>query len=144
MAIPSRFDTHEVFNQSPPYDNVDLFLSDTPLVEAVKANGGAGDTAALSAFGTAWGTAERFALARQANENPPKLHTFDAKGYRSDTVEFHPAYHELHAGERRGRPARLDLDREPAARRAARRSACAARASTWRRRSRPGICVRSP
>ncbi len=95
MAIPSRFDTHEVFNQSPPYDNVDLFLSDTPLVEAVKANGGAGDMAALSAFGTAWGTAERFTLARQANENPPKLHTFDAKGNRSDTVEFHPAYHDF-------------------------------------------------
>ncbi len=91
MAIRSRFDTHEVLNQSPPYENVDLFSSDTPLVEAV--NGGAADIAALSAFGKAWGTAERFALARQANENPPKLKTFDPKGFRSDTVEFHPAYH---------------------------------------------------
>jgi putative acyl-CoA dehydrogenase len=97
MAIRSRFDTHEVFNQSPPYENVDLFLSDAPLVAAVKANDSAGDLAAdmaaLSAFGKAWGTAERFALARQANENTPKLKTFDAKGFRSDTVEFHPAYH---------------------------------------------------
>jgi putative acyl-CoA dehydrogenase len=93
MTIRSRFDTHEVLNQSPPYENVDLYASDVPLMEAVKANGGAGETAALSAFGQAWGTAERFTLARQANENPPKLKTFDAKGFRRDTVEFHPAYH---------------------------------------------------
>lgn len=94
MAPRSRFDTHEVFNQSPPYENVDLFESDRPLVEAVRANGAA-DEAALSAFGRQWGTAESFDLGRVANENPPKLHAFDAKGFRRDTVEFHPAYHAL-------------------------------------------------
>jgi putative acyl-CoA dehydrogenase len=97
MAAGSRFDTHEVFNQSPAYENVDLFASDGPLVEAVKANGGggAGLIAALSAFGRHWGSAEMMALGRAANENPPRLHAFDAKGFRSDTVEFHPAYHRL-------------------------------------------------
>ena len=35
--------------------------------------------------------------ARQANENPPKLKTLDAKGYRRDFIEFHPAYHDLMA-----------------------------------------------
>ena len=40
MAIRSRFDTHEVFNQSPPYEDVDLFASDAPLRDAVEANGG--------------------------------------------------------------------------------------------------------
>jgi putative acyl-CoA dehydrogenase len=94
MAIP-RFDTHEVFNQSPPYENVDLFSSDTPLTEAVKANGAAQELSSLTAFGKEWGTAERLALGRQANENPPKLHAFDARGFRRDTVEFHPAYHDL-------------------------------------------------
>ncbi len=93
MAAHSRFDTHEVFNQSPPYENVDLFASDTGLKEAVAANGAASETAALSAFGKAWGTAEAFTRARQANQNPPQLHAFDAKGFRRDTVEFHPAYH---------------------------------------------------
>ena len=93
MATRSRFDTHEVFNQSPPYENVDLFASDAPLQDAVKANGAAAELSTLAAFGKQWGTADMFALARQANENPPKLRTFDAKGYRSDTVEFHPAYH---------------------------------------------------
>ena len=93
MASRSRFDTHEVFNQSPPYENVDLFSSDAPLQDAVKANGAASELSALAAFGRQWGTADMFALARQANENPPKLKTFDAKGNRSDTIEFHPAYH---------------------------------------------------
>ena len=91
----SRFDTHEVFNQSPSYENIDLFESDTPLKDAVTANGGADDAAALSEFGRYWGSAHTFALGRQANENPPKLHAFDAKGFRSDRIEFHPAYHRL-------------------------------------------------
>src|SRR5579884_1101699 len=92
MSTGARFDTHEVFNQSPPFEDVDLYTSDTPLVEAVGANG-ASAAAALSEFGRDWGSATRFALGRQANESPPKLHAFDAKGFRSDTVEFHPAYH---------------------------------------------------
>jgi putative acyl-CoA dehydrogenase len=36
-----------------------------------------------------------FEAARLANENPPKLKTFDASGFRRDVVEFHPAYHEF-------------------------------------------------
>jgi putative acyl-CoA dehydrogenase len=95
MATHSRFDTHEVFNQSPPYENIDLFSSDAPLKDAVEANGAAQEAAALSAYGQQWGTADTFALGRRANENPPKLATFDAKGFRRDTVEFHPAYHQL-------------------------------------------------
>lgn len=95
MAAPSRFETHEVFNQSPPYENVDLFASDLPLMEAVRTNGGAGERAALSAFGRHWGRADVMALGRDANENPPHLHAFDANGLRSDTVAFHPAYHRL-------------------------------------------------
>ena len=38
-----------------------------------------------------------FEQARLANEYPPRLKTFDAKGRRSDTVEFHPAYHRFMA-----------------------------------------------
>ena len=37
----ASFATHEVFNQSPPFEDVDLFALDRPLVEAVAANGGA-------------------------------------------------------------------------------------------------------
>jgi putative acyl-CoA dehydrogenase len=85
----------EVLNQSPPYEDVDLYASDLPLREAVKANGAGDEAAALAAFGRQWGTAEMFAAARQANENTPKLRTFDPKGFRRDVVEFHPAYHDL-------------------------------------------------
>jgi putative acyl-CoA dehydrogenase len=95
MAPRSRFDEYAAFNQSPPYEDVDLFSGDLPLVEAVRANGGDRESAALSEFGRRWGSAEVFALGREANENPPKLHAFDGLGFRSDTVEFHPAYHAL-------------------------------------------------
>src|SRR5215467_12101424 len=87
----------EVLNQSPPYVDVDLYASDRPLQSAVAANGGERDAAALSAFGQHWGTAEMFDLARAANENPPELKAFDARGNRRDVVEFHPAYHHFMA-----------------------------------------------
>jgi putative acyl-CoA dehydrogenase len=88
-------DNYAAFNQSPPYEDVDLFSTDVPLREAVRANGGDAESAVLSEFGRRWGSAEVFALGREANENPPKLHVFDSLGFRSDTVEFHPAYHQL-------------------------------------------------
>ncbi|MGE0565768.1 MAG: acyl-CoA dehydrogenase family protein [Pseudolabrys sp.] len=87
------FDTHEVFNQSPPYEDVDLYGSDVALQDAVKANGVAAPEAVLSAFGRHWGRAEMFERARLANEQTPRLKTFDQKGRRRDVVEFHPAYH---------------------------------------------------
>ena len=96
MTQPS-FATHEVFNQSPPFWDVDLFAVDRPLVEAVKANGGAKAERELSEFGKHWGSAAMADRGRVANENTPKLRTFDAKGNRRDQVEFHPAYHELMA-----------------------------------------------
>ncbi|BAR62969.1 putative acyl-CoA dehydrogenase [Bradyrhizobium diazoefficiens] len=96
MTQPS-FATHEVFNQSPPFWDVDLFAVDRPLVEAVKANGGAEAERELSEFGKHWGSAPMADRGRVANENTPKLRTFDAKGNRRDQVEFHPAYHELMA-----------------------------------------------
>jgi putative acyl-CoA dehydrogenase len=95
--MPQRSDTDEVLNQSPPYVDVGLYGSDQPLQDAVAANGGGEETAALAEFGRHWGTAKMFELARAANENPPKLRTFDAKGFRLDTVEFHPAYHHFMA-----------------------------------------------
>lgn len=96
MTQPS-FATHEVFNQSPPFWDVDLFAVDRPLIDAVKANGGAAAERELSEFGKHWGSAAMADRGRAANENIPKLRAFDAKGHRRDQVEFHPAYHELMA-----------------------------------------------
>src|SRR5262245_26893378 len=92
VMAATPFATHEVLNQSPPYEDIDLFASDTPLQEAVRANG-VDEAAALSEFGGHWGSAAMFHWARLANENEPKLETFDAKGFRRDIVEFHPSYH---------------------------------------------------
>ena len=89
--------THEVLNQSPPFEDVDLFALDRPLAEAVAANGGASAEQELSDFGQHWGSAAMAERGRLANENTPKLRTFDARGNRRDEVEFHPAYHELMA-----------------------------------------------
>jgi putative acyl-CoA dehydrogenase len=93
MTVQQRFDTHDIFNQSPPFEGVDLFLCDRPLRDAVAANGAGAEAAALSEFGQRWGAAEMFENARLANENTPKLKTHDIKGFRRDVVEFHPAYH---------------------------------------------------
>src|SRR6202049_446665 len=96
MTQPS-FATHEVLNQSPPFEEVDLFALDRPLVDAVAASGGAAAEKELSEFGQHGGAAAMAARGRRANENTPKLRTFDSRGNRRDEVEFHPAYHELMA-----------------------------------------------
>lgn len=90
-----RHDTHDVFNQTPPFGDVNLIATNQPLIDALKANGVDEQAENLSDFGGAWGTAERLDLGRLANENPPKLRTHDPRGYRIDAVEFHPAYHAL-------------------------------------------------
>src|SRR3981081_3337209 len=89
--------THEVFNQSPPFEDVDLFALDRPLADAVAANGGAQASLELSGFGQHWGSAAMAGGGRVAHEKPPKLRAFDSRGNRRDEVEFHPAYHELMA-----------------------------------------------
>jgi putative acyl-CoA dehydrogenase len=89
-------DISGIKNQSPVYENVDLFGSDCALQEAVAANG-MEEAAVLSEFGRRWGSAEMLEQARLANDNAPKLRAFDARGDRSDVVEFHPAYHGLMA-----------------------------------------------
>src|SRR6476620_426666 len=93
----ATFLTHEVFNQSPPFEDINLYAVDRPLVEAVAANGGASAQSELSEFGKHWGSAAMAERGRIANENTPKLRTFDSRGNRRDEVEFHPAYHELMA-----------------------------------------------
>jgi putative acyl-CoA dehydrogenase len=98
MTAPGNFT--DLANQSPPYEDVDLFSSDRPLQDAVASNAGGAETEALAAFGRRWGSAAMFELGRQANSHPPQLETLDAQvlhadGFRGDVVEFHPAYHDF-------------------------------------------------
>jgi putative acyl-CoA dehydrogenase len=89
--------THEVFNQVPPLQDVDVFSSNLPLVEAVRREGAgwvAERAAELGRFvGAAGGPEQEWG--RLANENKPILRTFDRYGHRIDEVEFHPAWHQL-------------------------------------------------
>ncbi len=89
------FSTHEVFNQPPPLEDVNLYASDAALKEAVEREGAGGAREALLAFGRVTGSAAAFERGRLANEHPPRLETHDRHGRRRDTVSFHPAYHAL-------------------------------------------------
>src|SRR5262249_57340928 len=95
--------TSELLNQSPPYEDIDLFAGDLPLQQAVAANGAARENEGLAAFGRRWGAADMFEQGRLANDNPPRLVTFDARGRRRDAVEVHPAHHRLMEGGLRAR-----------------------------------------
>jgi putative acyl-CoA dehydrogenase len=95
--MSSPFTTHDVLNQSPPFEDINLFGTDRALVEAVTREGGGSAVEQLSVFGAACGSAAAFERGRLANEHRPRLKAFDSKGHRLDVVEFHPAYHECMA-----------------------------------------------
>ncbi|HYB11308.1 MAG TPA: isovaleryl-CoA dehydrogenase [Alphaproteobacteria bacterium] len=91
------YGTHEVINQPPPLENLNLFLTDRALRDAVVREGGAFAQDRLVALGAVVGAAETMRLAEQANRFPPELRAFDRFGNRIDEVDFHPAYHTLMA-----------------------------------------------
>ena len=93
----SQLETHDVSNQPPPFEDVNLFTSDVALQAAVAAAGGGTHAERLAAFGARTGSADTAAWATHANENPPRLKAFDRYGQRIDEVEFHPGYHWLMA-----------------------------------------------
>ncbi|HXD54297.1 MAG TPA: acyl-CoA dehydrogenase family protein [Solirubrobacteraceae bacterium] len=92
-AAPWR--THEVFNQAPPMEGLDVFSSNRPLVEATEREGAGWVLERASALGRFVGGAPQLQWGRLANENKPVLKTFDRYGHRIDEVEFHPAWHQL-------------------------------------------------
>ncbi len=62
--------THTVFNQPKPLGNSNLFLSDTPLREALQREQGGWDAEVLASLGQQLGTQESLELGRLANANP--------------------------------------------------------------------------
>ena len=95
IPSPDQLATHEVFNQPPPLVDFNAFELDVPLQSALERNGAAAHRDQLAVFGKRVGSFEALEWGRLANENPPKLKTFDRFGHRIDEVEFHPAYHQL-------------------------------------------------
>jgi putative acyl-CoA dehydrogenase len=91
----NRFETHEVFNQAPPFADVNLFDCDQALQEALAREGASWAGHDLRRLGATLGSASMMELGRLANAHPPRLINFDRGGQRVDTLEFHPAWHSL-------------------------------------------------
>jgi putative acyl-CoA dehydrogenase len=91
----SDFKAEAAPNQAPPLQGVNLYTRDRALQEAVARHGAAWAQPALLRLGELAGATRMIELGHLANRYPPVLHTHDRYGNRRDTVEFHPAYHEL-------------------------------------------------
>ncbi|MGB8325977.1 MAG: isovaleryl-CoA dehydrogenase [Steroidobacteraceae bacterium] len=87
--------THEVLNQSTPFEGVNLFAANRALQDALRFNHAAFNRARFEALGTEVGSAAMQAHARRASVHTPTLKTHDRYGHRLDEVEFHPSYHAL-------------------------------------------------
>jgi putative acyl-CoA dehydrogenase len=87
--------THEVTNQVPPLENYNLYETDATLTAAVEREGAAWRASELASDGAKLGTPEVLALAAAANRHEPELTTFNPRGERVDTLEFHPSWHRL-------------------------------------------------
>lgn len=83
------------FNQPPPLEDYNLFLSDLALKETVEREGGAAAMPALEQFGVAAGAAPALEQGRLADRTPPELVTHGRYGQRLDRVELSGAYHAL-------------------------------------------------
>jgi putative acyl-CoA dehydrogenase len=95
MLSASPFRTHDVANQPPPLEDVNLYAIDACLREAVAREGADAASDALEDFGAKLGARETLRLAVEANANAPILRTHDRYGNRVDEIDFHPAWHAL-------------------------------------------------
>lgn len=84
--------THQISNQFDEKQDYNLFSTDQVLQE-ILIRYGSQDQAALAELGQVAGSTEYYQYADQANQHPPILHAFDARGRRKDFIEFHPAWH---------------------------------------------------
>jgi putative acyl-CoA dehydrogenase len=87
--------THEVSNQPPPLEDVNLYSADAILTSCAKWSGADAEHARLTKFGARVGSAEAQSWGVQANRTAPMFQPYDRYGRRIDEVEFHPAYHNL-------------------------------------------------
>ena len=95
MPVASLARTHDVFNQSTPWADVNLFTTNAPLQSALRLHAPGLPLAGLTALGAEMGSADMQTHARLANIHKPQLRTHDRFGHRTDVVEFHPSYHAL-------------------------------------------------
>ena len=97
LNVDAMADTHEVFNQTPALENINLFDTDMALQDAVRRHGGAWGEQIIREHGARCGSAEVIQWGFDANHYKPEFRTHDRYGHRTDEVRFHPAYHQLMA-----------------------------------------------
>ena len=97
-TLPSRTRTHEVLNQSVPFEDVNLLDADVPLREGLEREGAAWALDRVRDAGAVAGSAEAVAHGRRAERNEPVLRTHDRFGHRIDAVELDPSWHWLLRG----------------------------------------------
>lgn len=94
MNLHQFAETHEVTNQPPSLDGVNLYRIDLPLQQWSRHFGAGWAEARIDAYGALAG-GPLMAAGFLANQNKPQFSSHDRYGHRIDLVEFHPAYHEL-------------------------------------------------
>ena len=91
-ALEQTWMTHQINNQFDELENYNLFSTDVVLHEILKRYG-SHDQATLCEMGKVVGSSEYYLHGALANKHTPILHAFDARGRRTDFIEFHPAWH---------------------------------------------------
>ena len=95
MASGNDASAGGVFNQSPVFENFNLYSGDNALRDAVVREGAGWADKDLTALGARFGRADTVEHSRLANEFQPVLKTVDAKGNRVERVDYHPSYHAM-------------------------------------------------
>src|SRR5918992_2177062 len=90
--------SHDVFNQPPPFADVNLFDTDLALQEGLEREQAGWAVDRVRDCGAVAGSAEAQEHGRRAERNQPRLVTHDRYGHRVDRVEFDPSWHWLLRG----------------------------------------------
>ncbi|MBP6020268.1 MAG: acyl-CoA dehydrogenase family protein, partial [Burkholderiaceae bacterium] len=82
-------------NQVPDLVDYSLYRTDMALQAAVQRAHAGAYQIGLGSYGTQLGKAASFSMAHQVNRHAPELISFDRHGGRSDSIVFHPGWHQF-------------------------------------------------
>lgn len=91
----SDMNTHAATNQSPIFEDINLFEIDQPLHKILQHYDASWGAESANTYGEMLGSAEWIRKGHQANTYSPIFHSHNSKGDRIDEIEFHPAYHDI-------------------------------------------------